>query len=94
MDRRHHAHNRLNNTSSGHLNPPVVQRAFWATMEGIIAAVLLLGGGLLALRTAVVATGLPFAVVLLVLGVSLVRGMAQDRDREKGSAPEAVPSDG
>lgn len=72
-------------TAGGHLNPPVIQRIFWASMEGVVAAVLLVGGGLLALRTGVVATGLPFAVVLLLLGVSLVRGMARDGRR----APES-----
>ena len=72
-------------TAGGHLNPPVVQRIFWAVMEGLLAAVLLMGGGLLALRTAVVTTGLPFAVVLLLLGVSLVRGMALDGRRERTS---------
>jgi len=65
-------------TSGGDLDPPKVQRVFWATMEGVIAAVLLMGGGLLALQTAVVATGLPFAAVLLLLSISLVRGMKQD----------------
>jgi choline/glycine/proline betaine transport protein len=65
-------------TSGGDLDPPKVQRIFWATMEGVIAAVLLAGGGLLALQTAVVATGLPFAMVLLLLSFSLVRGMTQD----------------
>lgn len=70
-------------TAGGHLNPPVVQRVFWAVMEGLLAAVLLMGGGLLALQTAVVTTGLPFAVVLLLLGVSLVRGMARDERRKE-----------
>lgn len=64
-------------TSGGELEPPKIQRVFWATMEGVVAAVLLLGGGLLALQTAVVTTGLPFAVVLLLLSVSLVRGMGE-----------------
>ena len=64
-------------TSGGHPNPPVPQRIFWAVMEGVIAAVLLLGGGLKALQTAVVVTGLPFAVVLLLLGISLLRGLRQ-----------------
>ena len=54
----------------------------------LIAAVLLLGGGLLALQTAVVTTGLPFALVLLLLSFSLVRGMGQDNPR-KGEAPSA-----
>ena len=65
-------------TAGGHLDPPKIQRIFWATMEGVLAAVLLLGGGLLALQTAVVVTGLPFAVVLLLLSISLVRGMGQE----------------
>jgi choline/glycine/proline betaine transport protein len=64
-------------TSGGNPDPPKIQRVFWATMEGVIAAVLLLGGGLLALQTAVVVTGLPFAVVLLLLSISLVRGMGK-----------------
>jgi choline/glycine/proline betaine transport protein len=64
-------------TSGGHPNPPVSQRIFWAMMEGVIAAVLLLGGGLKALQTAVIVTGLPFAVVLLLLGISLLRGLRQ-----------------
>jgi choline/glycine/proline betaine transport protein len=64
-------------TSGGHPNPPVPQRIFWAVVEGVIAAVLLLGGGLKALQTAVVVTGLPFAVVLLLLGISLLRGLRQ-----------------
>ena len=65
-------------TAGGQLDPPKVQRVFWASMEGVLAAVLLLGGGLLALQTAVVATGLPFAVILLMLSFSLVRGMRAD----------------
>ncbi len=75
-------------TSGGHPDPPKIQRVFWATMEGVIAAVLLMGGGLLALQTAVVTTGLPFALVLLMLSFSLVRGMGQDNPRKR-----AAPSD-
>ena len=62
-------------TAGGHLNPPKIQRVFWASMEGVVAAVLLMGGGLLALQTAVVTTGLPFALVLLLLSFSLMRGL-------------------
>ncbi len=81
-------------TAGGRLNPPVIQRIFWAVMEGVLAAVLLMGGGLLALRTAVVTTGLPFAVVLLLLGASLVRGMARDGRRlSQNQAEVALGSD-
>ena len=65
-------------TAGGHHDPPAVQRIFWASTEGIIAAVLLLGGGLKALQTGVIITGLPFALILLLLGVSLLRGLKHD----------------
>ena len=51
---------------------------FWAVTEGVVAAVLLLGGGLQALQTASIATGLPFAIILLVMCYSLYRGLNQE----------------
>lgn len=65
-------------TSGGKLNSPVPQRVFWAVTEGVVAAVLLLGGGLQALQTASIATGLPFAIVLLVMCYSLYKGLQQE----------------
>ncbi|MGD1952728.1 MAG: BCCT family transporter [Leptolyngbyaceae cyanobacterium] len=65
-------------TSGGKLDSPVPQRVFWAVTEGVVAAVLLLGGGLQALQTASIATGLPFAVVLLVMCYSLYKGLSQE----------------
>ncbi|MDV3348956.1 BCCT family transporter [Leptothoe sp. LEGE 181152] len=65
-------------TSGGKLDSPVPQRVFWAVIEGVVAAVLLLGGGLQALQTASIATGLPFAIVLLVMCFSLYRGLSQE----------------
>ncbi len=67
-----------NLTSGGKLDSPVPQRIFWAVMEGVVAAVLLLGGGLSALQTASITTGLPFAIVLLVMCFSLHRGLTED----------------
>ncbi len=67
-------------TSGGKLNSPRTQRVFWAVMEGVLAAVLLVGGGLSALQTAAVTTGLPFAVVLLVLVWSLHRAFHEELD--------------
>lgn len=67
-----------NLTSGGKLDSPVPQRVFWAVAEGVVAAVLLLGGGLQALQTAAIATGLPFAMVLLVMCFSLRQGLARD----------------
>ena len=67
-------------TSGGKLDSPVPQRVFWAVMEGVLAAVLLIGGGLSALQTAAVVTGLPFAVVLIVLCWSLRRAFHEELD--------------
>ena len=64
-------------TSGGNPNPPVLTRLFWAIMEGLVAAVLLLGGGLVALQTATIITGLPFALVLLGMCLALHRGLSQ-----------------
>ncbi|MFO7860684.1 MAG: BCCT family transporter [Desulfosalsimonas sp.] len=63
-------------TSGGNPNPPVLSRLFWAIMEGAVAAALLMGGGLVALQTATITTGLPFAVVLLGMCVALYKGLS------------------
>nr|WP_282594525.1 BCCT family transporter [Halomarina salina] len=66
-------------TAGGKREVPTTQRVFWATAEGAVAAVLLVGGGLNALRTAAITTGLPFTVVLLVLCYTLYRGLRKER---------------
>jgi len=65
-------------TAGGHPNPPTVQRIFWATTEGVVAAVLLVGGGLGALQAGVITTGLPFALIILMIGFSLLRALKHD----------------
>jgi choline/glycine/proline betaine transport protein len=65
-------------TSGGKLDSPTTQRVFWAVMEGVIAAVLLIGGGLTTLQTASVSTGLPFAMVLLISVYALYIGLNQE----------------
>lgn len=65
-------------TAGGKLDAPVAQRIFWALTEGGIAAVLLLGGGLQALQTAAITTGLPFAIILLIIAYSLMKGLRNE----------------
>jgi choline/glycine/proline betaine transport protein len=65
-------------TSGGKIDAPVGQRIFWAVTEGAVAAVLLIGGGLQALQTATIVTGLPFAVILLIMCYSLYKGLKED----------------
>ncbi|MDR9418469.1 BCCT family transporter [Gracilimonas sp.] len=80
-------------TSGGKLDAPVGQRIFWAQTEGLVAAILLVGGGLGALQTASISTGLPFALILLVMCFSLHRGLKREykenqqkvKDKERDS---------
>lgn len=65
-------------TAGGKVDAPVPQRVFWAVIEGVIAIALLLGGGLVALQAMAVSTGLPFAIVLLLGCISLVKGLLSE----------------
>jgi choline/glycine/proline betaine transport protein len=65
--------------SGGDLDPPRGMRVFWATSEGVVAAVLLAAGGLGALQAGAVATGLPFAIVLLIVAFGVARGLSLER---------------
>lgn len=85
-------------TSGGKLDAPVGQRIFWASTEGIVAAILLVGGGLGALQAGAISTGLPFVIVLLVMCYSLQRGLykeyrdlqTKDLDKQRESYRDLV----
>jgi len=80
-------------TSGGKIDAPVGQRIFWASTEGVVAAVLLVGGGLGALQAASISTGLPFVLVLLVMCYSLRQGLSFEYKRmqkdERGKTRES-----
>ncbi len=67
-------------TSGGKLDAPVGQRIFWALSEGAVAATLLLGGGLAALQTAAISTGLPFTLLLFIMCFSLYKGLSLEQE--------------
>lgn len=67
-------------TTGGKHDAPKTQRAFWALTEGVVAAVLLIGGGLTALQAASIATGVPFAVVLLIMCYTVYRGLHHEHE--------------
>ena len=73
-------------TSGGVIDTPRHQRAFWAVLEGMLAATLLVIGGetaLFALQTAVITAGLPLAVLLLVFSFALVKDISQAHRRQE-----------
>jgi len=66
-------------TSGGLIDAPVSQRVLWCLLEGAIAIVLLWSGGLSALQAASVATGLPFALILIIMCVAIFKGLNKER---------------
>ena len=64
--------------AGGKVDAPVPQRVFWCTVEGLVAIALLLGGGLKALQAASLATGFPFAIVLLGMGACVWIGLRKE----------------
>ena len=66
-------------TAGGKTDAPTPLRVFWCVLEGAIAIVLLLGGGLGALQAASIATGFPFAIVLVLMCGSLAIGLMRER---------------
>ena len=81
-------------TSGGLQEPPVWQRVFWALTEGVVAATLLLAGGLASLQTAAITSALPFTFVLMLIGYSLWRGLQMEAGRRmvRRYTPPSVPA--
>jgi BCCT family betaine/carnitine transporter len=66
-------------TAGGKVDAPVPQRVFWCIFEGAVAIALLIGGGLAALQSMVISTGLLFTVVLLLMCWCIFRGLQAER---------------
>ncbi|RED48017.1 BCCT family transporter [Aestuariispira insulae] len=73
-------------TAGGKVDAPTRQRVFWCVIEGLIAIALLLGGGLASLQAAAIATGFPFAIVLVLMCVSIIIGLAREKRRVWGAS--------
>lgn len=64
--------------SGGHPNPPTWSRVLFAVLEGVVAAVLLLAGGLTALQAGALATALPFSIVLVLMVWATLKALKHD----------------
>jgi choline/glycine/proline betaine transport protein len=89
--------------SGGSMEPTWQTRVFWAISEGAVAGVLLIAGGttgLSAFQQASIATGVPLAVLLLImcytifiaLREDLNEALARERARQRSAAPRPAPS--
>ncbi|SCY93448.1 BCCT, betaine/carnitine/choline family transporter [Microvirga guangxiensis] len=85
--------------AGGEIRTTTGQRVFWCVLQGVVAASLLLAGGLGALQSATVASALPFTLVMLALVWSLLVGMRADLAQQEAQAnrahiPAAQPATG
>jgi choline/glycine/proline betaine transport protein len=81
--------------TGGDPNPPVWSRAFWASLEGVVAAVLLVAGGLVALQTMAILVALPFSIVMVLMVFATIKALAHEnreinRKRELAFAEKVV----
>ena len=64
--------------SMGSDHPPQRFRVVWGATEGLVAAALLVAGGLLALQAASIVTALPVSMVMMAMTFGLLKSLTQD----------------
>ncbi|WP_137286703.1 BCCT family transporter [Halorussus salinisoli] len=60
-------------TTGGKEHPSSINRVFWAVLQGAVASILMVVGGVNALQSAAIITGAPFAIVCLIAMLGLIR---------------------
>ncbi|MEN1967022.1 BCCT family transporter [Lentibacillus sp. N15] len=65
-------------TTGGSLYPPNVVKFVWGLIQSGAAAILLWQGGLTALQTASIIVGLPFAIIMIFIIISLVKSFKEE----------------
>lgn len=65
-------------SSNGDMNPSAKMKVIWGVFVAFFAFVLLLAGGLEAVQQVAIITGVPFTILLLLMAVSLYRGVAEE----------------
>jgi choline/glycine/proline betaine transport protein len=77
--------------SHGKNDTPLWQRVYWAVGIGVVAAVLLLAGGLNALQTMTIASALPFTIVLLLAIIGLIKALRVEGFKQESQLITAIP---
>lgn len=72
-------------SSNGDLNPSNSKKTLWGILQAVLALVLLMTGGLSALQTCSIVAAFPFAIIMIMTCVSLLKALGQE-DLEKRSA--------
>src|SRR5699024_9749963 len=77
-------------TTNGLLNPPLSVKIVWGLIQASAAAVLLWSGGLDALQTESIVADFTFVFILLLIMVSLQKGISEDAAQEKKAKEKKV----
>jgi glycine betaine transporter len=81
-------------SAGGDLDPTRFVRLVWGAVIGLVAAVLLLSGGIESVQQAAVVVGLPFAIVMLFICYALYKALRADyHEQEEGRQEEQEPED-
>lgn len=68
-------------SSKGSLTPSAKIKLTWGVLTALIAAVLLMAGGLKGLQTMSIVIALPFMIIMLTMCVSLFRALGEEADK-------------
>ena len=68
-------------TSNGNPAPSARIKLAWGVLTALIAAVLLMAGGLKGLQTTSIVIALPFMIIMLIMCASLFRALGDEADR-------------
>lgn len=66
-------------TAGGKMDAPLPQRVFWCVLAGLAATALMLGGGMASLQALTISVGLPFALVLILMCLGVIKGLREER---------------
>ena len=71
-------------STNGSLNPPNSTKFIWGIIQSAAAAILLYTGGLGALQTASIIAAFPFAIIMILMVVALMKSFKEERVPMKG----------
>ncbi|WP_426360600.1 BCCT family transporter [Pseudocolwellia sp. HL-MZ19] len=77
--------------SHGRNDTPLWQRVYWAIGIGVVAGILMLVGGLSALQTMTIASALPFAIVLIIAIIGLIKALRVEAFKQDSQLATVIP---
>ncbi len=73
-------------TSDGDLNPSNKKKITWGVIQALLAVVLLISGGLETLQTVSIISAFPFAIIMLISIVSIIKALKEEVKLEEEKA--------